>query len=148
MDRDIVAYDTCYAKLSKTYDTIKMTYAALTAEQKTPAVDTTFNAIQSTLQAFAQNDSCIRVYINEHPVQAKQQAGLFDFLSKDTKETTDLDHYREQIDKYSGAIFVPYRFTVPLILFASFGLIAFFIALYLKLIDKKKGYGLEEPNIK
>lgn len=148
MDRDVVAYDACYANLSSTYDSILNTYDGLTAEQKTPAVDTTFNAVKNTMAALAQNDSCIRSYIESHPAQPRQQAGLFDFLSKETKETTELDSYREQIDKYSGSIFVPYRFTVPLILFASFGLIAFFIAIYLKIIDKKKGFGLELPNIK
>ena len=90
----------------------------------------------------------IMTYIKENPAQAKPQAGLFDFLSKEKKAETQLDKYREAIDKESGAIFVPYRFTVPLILFASFGVIAFFIALYLKIIDKKNKYGLEEPNIK
>ena len=87
-------------------------------------------------------------YIKENPPQPKPQAGLFDFLSKDKKAETALDNYRKAIDEHSGAIFVPYRFTVPLILFASFGVIAFFIALYLKIIDKKNKYGLEEPNIK
>lgn len=148
MDRDVVAYDSCYAKLNKTYASIQTTYNSLTAEQKTPAVNTTFKAVSNTMMALAQNDSNIRLYIETHPAQPQQQAGLFDFLSKDTKETTELDVYRNEIDTYSSAIFVPYRFTVPLILFASFGLIAFFIALYLKIIDRKKGFGLELPNIK
>ena len=39
-------------------------------------------------------------------------------------------------------------YTVPMCLFASLGLLALFLGLYLKLLDKKGGYGLEEPNIK
>lgn len=31
---------------------------------------------------------------------------------------------------------------------ATLGVAAFFIGLYLKVIDKRKGLGLEEPNIK
>lgn len=40
-----------------------------------------------------------------------------------------------------------YNYTVPMLIFASFGVIALFLGLYLKMIDKKKGYGLELPNI-
>ena len=48
----------------------------------------------------------------------------------------------------AGEEFIPYDYTVPLVVFACFGVLAFFIAIYLKAIDKKCGYGLEEPNIK
>lgn len=50
--------------------------------------------------------------------------------------------------KASGAEFIPYDYTVPLVVFAGFGVAALIIAIYLKAIDKKCGYGLEEPNIK
>ena len=39
-------------------------------------------------------------------------------------------------------------YTVPMIIFASFGVIAFLFSLLLKVEDRKKGYGLELPNIK
>ena len=39
-------------------------------------------------------------------------------------------------------------YTVPMIIFASFGVIAFFMSFLLKVEDKRKGYGLELPNIK
>lgn len=39
-------------------------------------------------------------------------------------------------------------YTVPMIVFASFGVIAFLFAIALKREDKKKGYGLELANIK
>lgn len=61
---------------------------------------------------------------------------------------------KEQIEqlKASGIespdVFIPYDYTVPLVIFAGFGVAALLIALYLKALDKKNGYGLEEPNIK
>ncbi len=39
-------------------------------------------------------------------------------------------------------------YTMPMVIFASFGVLAFIISLYLKVEDKRKGYGLELPNIK
>ena len=35
----------------------------------------------------------------------------------------------------------------PMIIFASFGVLAFFFSIWLKAEDKKKGYGLEKPNV-
>lgn len=39
-------------------------------------------------------------------------------------------------------------YLVPMLIFASFGVLAFFLTFLLKIEDKKKGYGLEEPNVK
>lgn len=50
--------------------------------------------------------------------------------------------------KAAGAEFVPYNYTIPLIIFAGFGVLAFVIAIYLKALDRKRGLGLELPNIK
>ena len=50
--------------------------------------------------------------------------------------------------KAANAEFIPYDYTLPLVIFACFGIAALLLAVYLKLIDKKHGYGLEEPNIK
>lgn len=41
-----------------------------------------------------------------------------------------------------------YNYTLPMIIFTCFGLIALVFALLLKAEDRKKGYGLELPNIK
>ena len=41
-----------------------------------------------------------------------------------------------------------YNYTVPMVVFASLGVAALFLGLYLKAIDRKGGYGLEESNIK
>lgn len=41
-----------------------------------------------------------------------------------------------------------YDYTIPMCIFAGFGVLALIVALMLKAEDKKKGYGLELPNIK
>lgn len=41
-----------------------------------------------------------------------------------------------------------YDYTIPMLIFTSFGVLALLFAYLLKHEDKKKGYGLEEPNIK
>lgn len=41
-----------------------------------------------------------------------------------------------------------YDYTTCMIIFASFGVIAFLLGLWLKMEDRKKGYGLELPNVK
>ncbi|MCM1450002.1 MAG: MFS transporter [Clostridiales bacterium] len=44
--------------------------------------------------------------------------------------------------------FIHYDYTIPMIIFACFGVMALLLAFYLKQLDKKKHYGLEMPNIK
>ncbi|MBF1068143.1 MAG: MFS transporter, partial [Porphyromonadaceae bacterium] len=39
-------------------------------------------------------------------------------------------------------------YTLAMLVFASFGVVAFLLSTFLKAVDKKKGYGLELPNIK
>lgn len=41
-----------------------------------------------------------------------------------------------------------YNYTVPMFIFAAFGVAALLLAFYLKVLDKKKGFGLETPNIR
>ena len=43
---------------------------------------------------------------------------------------------------------VSYDYTAPLVMLASLGVAALVLGLLLKVVDKKKGLGLEEPNIK
>ena len=42
----------------------------------------------------------------------------------------------------------PYDYTIPMIIFTCFGILAVGVALLLKNEDRKKGYGLEKPNMK
>ncbi len=43
--------------------------------------------------------------------------------------------------------FQTYNYTLPMSIFALFGILALFVGIWLKAEDKKKGYGLELPNI-
>ena len=43
---------------------------------------------------------------------------------------------------------VPYDYQWALVMLAALGVAALLIGLYLKVVDKKKHLGLEEPNIK
>ncbi len=40
-----------------------------------------------------------------------------------------------------------YNYTIPMLIFACFGVVAILFAFLLKAEDKKKGYGLEKPNV-
>lgn len=53
------------------------------------------------------------------------------------------------LEKYcqTGNPDTPYDYTLPMLIFAGFGVLALLVALTLKAEDKKKGYGLEQPNI-
>ncbi len=52
-----------------------------------------------------------------------------------------------QAARAAGDSFIPYNYTVPLVIFAGFGILALLVALYLKVLDRKRGLGLELPNI-
>jgi len=56
-----------------------------------------------------------------------------------------LDNYCQILD--ANGEFVRYDYTIPMVIFASTGFLAIIVALMLKAEDKKKGYGLELPNI-
>lgn len=47
-----------------------------------------------------------------------------------------------------GAEVPSYNYTIPMMIFTGFGILSFLFAFLLKAEDKKKGYGLELPNIK
>jgi len=48
----------------------------------------------------------------------------------------------------AGAVDVKYNYMVPELIFASFGVLAIVLAIALKYVDRKHGYGLEIPNKK
>ncbi|MDD2292623.1 MAG: MFS transporter [Bacteroidales bacterium] len=52
------------------------------------------------------------------------------------------------IDAGAQDLIIPYDYTVPMIIFACFGVAALILSIYLKSMDAKKHYGLELPNIK
>lgn len=54
----------------------------------------------------------------------------------------------EKITLDNGYIQTRYDYTLPMLIFTTFGVLAFIFAFLLKREDKVKGYGLELPNIK
>jgi MFS family permease len=42
---------------------------------------------------------------------------------------------------------IQYDYTIPMLIFAVFGVVALVLALWLKMEDGRKGYGLEKPNM-
>jgi len=136
-----------YSQTLKEYEKLDSIHQTFSEEKKTPAVEKTYNGVKSTIEVLKKNQSSIVAYMEEHPT-IKTEVGFWDFLSKDNKEETVLTKAQDELNKTSSDIYVPYTFTVPLILFAGFGILALFFALYLKTLDRKKGFGLEAPNIK
>ena len=64
-------------------------------------------------------------------------------------------HFRWVLQKYcitgyvmkEGVEVATYNYTLPMMIFTAFGLLALIFALLLKAESAKKGYGLEDPNI-
>lgn len=63
-------------------------------------------------------------------------------------DSKDSDDLYIQLTEEADGVLVPYDYTIPLVIFAGFGISALLVAIYLKRYDKKKNLGLEEPNIK
>lgn len=63
-------------------------------------------------------------------------------------DASNADNPAVQAARAAGDSFIPYNYTVPLVIFAGFGILALLVALYLKVLDRKRGLGLELPNIK
>jgi hypothetical protein len=46
----------------------------------------------------------------------------------------------------AGNLSVHYNYTVPMLIFSALGLSAIFLGYFLRMIDKKKHYNLDQPN--
>ena len=77
-------------------------------------------------------------------------------LYTDTKDLSAEQQLEDVLDKYgiigktieNGKTVTHYNYTIPMLIFTCLGLLALIFAFMLKAEDKKKGYGLEQPNIK
>lgn len=63
-------------------------------------------------------------------------------------ELAELAKLKELGQEAPDGFFIHYDYTVPMVIFACFGILALLFAIYLKSLDAKKHYGLELPNIK
>ena len=60
-----------------------------------------------------------------------------------------LDKYcRAGVRVVNGTEVTQYNYTLPMVIFAMFGIVALLLAIMLKREDARKGYGLEKPNLK
>jgi phosphotransferase system glucose/maltose/N-acetylglucosamine-specific IIC component len=72
---------------------------------------------------------------------------MVDNMNKQTvAKLNDMNQRLDKIAAVEGSTLYNYR--TPMLIFASFGVIALLLGLWLKVEDKKKGYGLELPNKK
>ena len=79
--------------------------------------------------------------------------GLFPTLIGNVLESTNVDNQaviaaKAAIEAGNEDVLVPYDYKWALVMLAALGIAALLISIYLKAVDKKKGYGLEQPNIK
>lgn len=63
-------------------------------------------------------------------------------------QLAQLDEWKKLGQDAPDGFFIQYDYTIPMVIFAGFGILALLLAIYLKGLDKKKHYGLELPNIK
>ncbi len=70
--------------------------------------------------------------------------------TNDKTKSISVDHFLDnkgnRIERY-GDMTSKYNYTLPMLIFMSFGILALLFAFLLKVEDRKKGYGLEKPNI-
>ena len=93
------------------------------------------------------NDTISKELIPDNKFSNIDKFSLPIFSVNKTKVDAFITEKGERISKYS--IVSPYyNYTLPMLLFACFGILALLFAFLLKIEDKKKGYGLELPNIK
>ena len=62
--------------------------------------------------------------------------------------TMTLEAAQAEVSKVSEEVAISFDYTWPLVMLACLGVLALILGLILKVVDKKKGIGLEEPNIK
>ena len=77
----------------------------------------------------------------------KEEMKVIDYYINDKKVENFVTSDGKKISRFSN-VFSHYNYTIPMMIFTALGLLALLFAFLLKAEDKKKGYGLELPNIK
>lgn len=96
------------------------------------------------------NDTISSEYITTRSLNKAVMKGelkVIDYYAGENKIENFVTSDGKKISKLSN-VFSHYNYTRPMIIFTGLGLLALVFALLLKAEDKKKGYGLELPNIK
>ena len=145
---NVVDFEKAYASLDSSYAELSKTHKGLSDEQRTVAVKNTYEAANIAMDSLKSFKADMIQYMTANPTTEKKGSDFWGFMKSNQKEETVLTRDKAVLDRLGRDVFVPYRFTVPLLLFACFGILALLFAIYLKALDKKKNYGLEAPNIK
>jgi MFS family permease len=77
----------------------------------------------------------------------KEEMKVIDYYIGDKMVENFVTSDGKKISRFSN-VFSHYNYTIPMMIFTALGLLALLFAFLLKAEDKKKGYGLELPNIK
>ncbi|MCX6232523.1 MAG: MFS transporter [Bacteroidetes bacterium] len=93
------------------------------------------------------NDTVSKELIPDNKFSKIDKFSLPIFSINKTKVDAFITEKGERISKYS-IVSSYYNYTLPMLIFACFGFLALLFGFLLKIEDKKKGYGLELPNIK
>jgi MFS family permease len=96
------------------------------------------------------NDTISSTYITTKSLKKAAKKGelkVIDYYVGDKKIENFVTNDGQKISKLSN-VFSHYNYTRPMMIFTGLGLLALLFAFLLKAEDKKKGYGLELPNIK
>ncbi len=96
------------------------------------------------------NDTISSTYITTKSLKKAAKKGelkVIDYYIGDNKVVNFVTNDGQKISKFSN-VFSHYNYTRPMMIFTGLGLLALLFAFLLKAEDKKKGYGLELPNIK
>jgi hypothetical protein len=80
-------------------------------------------------------------------IDGKAAKGISDNFDYD-QAMAELDALRAEKIEKNLTDTPKYNYTTTMLIFVSFGVLALFFGFWLKIEDKKKGYGLELPNIK
>jgi hypothetical protein len=96
------------------------------------------------------NDTISSTYITTKSLKKAVKKGelkVIDYYIGDNKVVNFVTNDGQKISKFSN-VFSHYNYTRPMMIFTGLGLLALLFAFLLKAEDKKKGYGLQMPNIK
>ena len=110
-----------------------------TAEGKISAIVTSSN---DTINSGYISDKSLKKAIKKEELKVVQY-----YYNENEQIQYFVDVDGKSISKFSN-VFSFYNYTIPMMIFTALGLFALLFAFLLKAEDKKKGYGLELPNIK
>jgi MFS family permease len=131
--------------ISRKDTTLKVTQFIKTSDGK---VDGVVVSSGDTIQRLTISDKAFRKV--ERKMEVKVPLYSFEYNENNKTYKSRIDNFitdkGERVTKYYNVTSF-YNYTLPMIIFLSLGILALLFAFLLKAEDKKKGYGLQLPNI-